>query len=69
MASRLRLLSSDSMALRVPLFAPCGCPNLNALTGHPRQSSVEDGDGRQGYRVMGGFGKMEGDSRLGQASI
>jgi len=44
-ASRLRLLSSEPMALRIPLFVCCGCPNLDALTGHPRQSSVEIGVG------------------------
>lgn len=62
-------LSSEPVALRSSPFRPLQVPHPRCPHWPSKQSSVEDGGGCEGCRVLGDFGKVEGDAELGQASI
>ena len=60
-------LSSEAVALRSSPFHPLQVPHPRCPHWLSKQSSVEDRGGCDGCRVMGDFGKVEGDAELGQA--
>lgn len=62
-------LSSEPVALRSSPFHPLQLPHPRCPHWLSKQSSVEDGGGCERCRVLGDFGKVEGDAELGQASI